>query len=169
MLAYRYCLPLFTRRFIQAQIKKHQSSASLAFTRWIYRGPVNSPHKWPVTRKMFPYDDVIMSYIISFFNHATVWKVINKVCAFQSYFALWKVTDWLDVQFQFCVRVKNNIIGDTRMSLMSLQVVYRTEGTDQVIALVSMSTAKCYLRSRGQHRLKDPNGLWRHAWAIMNL
>ena len=24
------------------------------------RGPVNSPHKWPVTRKMFPFDDVIM-------------------------------------------------------------------------------------------------------------
>ena len=28
----------------------------LAFLRW----PVNSPHKWPVTRKMFPFDDVIM-------------------------------------------------------------------------------------------------------------
>ena len=26
----------------------------------IYRGPVNSPHKWPVTRKMVPFDDVIM-------------------------------------------------------------------------------------------------------------
>ena len=25
-----------------------------------YRGPVNSPQKWPVTRKMFPFDDVIM-------------------------------------------------------------------------------------------------------------
>ena len=24
-------------------------------------GPVNSPHKEPVTRKMFPFDDVIMS------------------------------------------------------------------------------------------------------------
>ena len=26
-------------------------------------GPVNSPHKWPVTRKMFPFDDVIMSRV----------------------------------------------------------------------------------------------------------
>ena len=25
-------------------------------------GPVNSPHKWPVTRKMFPFDDVIMHW-----------------------------------------------------------------------------------------------------------
>ena len=38
----------------------HQSSASLAFVRGIHRGPANSPHKWPVTRKMFPFHDVIM-------------------------------------------------------------------------------------------------------------
>ena len=44
--------------------RKHQSSASLAFVRGIHRGPVNSPHKWPVTRKMFPFDDVIMVDVI---------------------------------------------------------------------------------------------------------
>ena len=43
-----------------ADQRKHQSSASLAFVREIHRWPVNSPHKWPVTRKMFPFDDVIM-------------------------------------------------------------------------------------------------------------
>ena len=40
--------------------RKIQSSGSLAFVRGIHRGPVNSPHKWPVTRKMFPFDDGIM-------------------------------------------------------------------------------------------------------------
>ena len=40
--------------------RKHQSSASLAFFRGIHRSPVKSSHKWPVTRKMFPFDDVIM-------------------------------------------------------------------------------------------------------------
>ena len=45
-----------------ADQSKHQSSASLAFVWGIHRGPVNSPHKWPVTRKMFPFDDVIMWY-----------------------------------------------------------------------------------------------------------
>ena len=45
--------------------RKHQSSASLAFVRGIHRGPVNSPHKCPVTRNMFPFDDVIMKYHIS--------------------------------------------------------------------------------------------------------
>ena len=43
-----------------ADQRKHQSSASLAFVRGIHRWPVNSAHKGPVTRKMFPFDDVIM-------------------------------------------------------------------------------------------------------------
>ena len=43
-----------------ADQRKHQSSALLAFVRGIHRRPVNSPHKGPVTRKMFPFHDVIM-------------------------------------------------------------------------------------------------------------
>ena len=43
-----------------ADQRQHQSSASLAFVWGIHRWPVNSPHKWPVTRKMFLFDDVIM-------------------------------------------------------------------------------------------------------------
>ena len=40
--------------------RKHQSSVSLSFGRGIHRWSVNSPHKRPVTRKMLPFDDVIM-------------------------------------------------------------------------------------------------------------
>ena len=40
--------------------RKHQSSASSAFVRGIHRSPVDSPHKGPVTRKIVPFDDVIM-------------------------------------------------------------------------------------------------------------
>ena len=43
-----------------ADQRKHQRSASLAFVRGIHRWPVNSPHKGPVTRKMLPFDDVII-------------------------------------------------------------------------------------------------------------
>ena len=39
---------------------KHQSFASLAFVRGIPRWPVVSSNKGLVTRKMFPFDDVIM-------------------------------------------------------------------------------------------------------------
>ena len=44
--------------------KNHQSSASLAFVRGNHWWTVNSLHKWPVTRKMFPFDDLIMDVII---------------------------------------------------------------------------------------------------------
>ena len=43
-----------------ADQRKHQSSASLTFVRGIHRWPVNSPHTWPATRKMFQFEDVIM-------------------------------------------------------------------------------------------------------------
>ena len=45
-----------------ADQSKHQSSASLAFVWGIHQWPMNSPHKWPVTRKIFPFDDVIMLF-----------------------------------------------------------------------------------------------------------
>ena len=51
---------VYSTVYSDADQRKHQSSASLAFVRGIHRGPVNFPHKWPVTRKMFPFDDVIM-------------------------------------------------------------------------------------------------------------
>ena len=51
---------VYSTVYSDADQGKHQSSASLALVRGIHRGPVNSPHKWPVTRKIFPFDDVIM-------------------------------------------------------------------------------------------------------------
>ena len=51
---------VYSTVYSDADERKYQSSASRAFVRGIHRRPVNSPHKWPVTRKMFPFDDVIM-------------------------------------------------------------------------------------------------------------
>ena len=51
---------VYSTVYSDADQRKHQSSESLAFVGGIHRGPVNSPHKWPVTRKMFPFHDVIM-------------------------------------------------------------------------------------------------------------
>ena len=50
------------RPIFQAQIKKNQSSASLAFVRGIHRWRADSSHKGPVTLNMFPFDDVIMFF-----------------------------------------------------------------------------------------------------------
>ena len=51
---------VYSTVYSDADQRKHQCSASLAFVRGIHWEPVNSLHKWPVTRKMFPFDYVIM-------------------------------------------------------------------------------------------------------------
>ena len=51
---------VYSTVYSDADQRKHQSSASLALVRGIRRGPVNSPHKGPVTQQMFLFDDVIM-------------------------------------------------------------------------------------------------------------
>ena len=59
---------VYSTVYSDADQRKHQSSVSLAFVWGIHRGPVNSPHKWPVTRKMFPLDDVIMKPVWIFYG-----------------------------------------------------------------------------------------------------
>ena len=53
---------VYSTVYSRAGQRKHQSSASLAFVWGIHRWPVNSPQKWPVTRKLFPFDDLIMKW-----------------------------------------------------------------------------------------------------------
>ena len=73
--------------------RKHQSSASLAFVRGIHRWPVNSPQKGPVKRKMFPFDDVVLGPLLTYYqiNHRYlrlfiktkkkhVWKMSCRKC-----------------------------------------------------------------------------------------
>ena len=64
---------VYSTVYSDADQRKHQSSASLAFVWGIHRGPVNSPHKWPVTRKMFPFDDVIMV------SEAIILRIVSNV------------------------------------------------------------------------------------------
>ena len=51
-------------RLFRRKSKKTSKLRVSGFVREIHRGPVNFPHKWPVTRKMFPFDDVIMDDIL---------------------------------------------------------------------------------------------------------
>ena len=69
-----------------ADRRKHQSSASLAFVWGFHRGTVDSPHKWPVTLKMFPFDDVIMITHIIFRLAEVVFGRLNKNILIKTYF-----------------------------------------------------------------------------------
>ena len=86
---------VYSTVYSDADQRKHQSSASLAFVWGNHRGPVISTHKWPVTRKMFPFDDIIMvsfgfyvlncfeemstyTPLISFLDSVIAWLI--KIC-----------------------------------------------------------------------------------------
>ena len=94
-----------------ANQRKHQSSASLAFVWGIHRWPVNSPHKWPVKRKMFPFDDVIMrtenwTFLEYAYKTLLNHSARNAVSGDTSYF-LWLATT------RHLVLLSHSISGDT--------------------------------------------------------
>ena len=75
---------VYSTVYSDADQRKHQSSASLAFVRGIHRGRVNSPHKWPVTREMFPFDSSSSSKFIfqqrTFKNHKIQKYKLHVTC-----------------------------------------------------------------------------------------
>ena len=70
-----------------ADQRKYQSSASLAFVRGIHRGPVNHPHKWPVTWKMFPFDDVIVIHLNDNNGIISINSILSMRCYHWAIFA----------------------------------------------------------------------------------
>ena len=95
--------------------RKHQSSASLAFVRGIHRGPANYPHKGPVTRKMFPFDDVIMK------NQMNVPGIFDRCAAFMMDSSIWR----LEIRLTLCVL---NFSEGKRESVGSMSIRCRSEG-----------------------------------------
>ena len=86
---------LFTQAFIQARIKENIK----AMRHWplcgeIHRSPVNSPHKGLATRKLFPFDDVII-----YFRDCTVESGI--LCWNDSTVQSWRQTPLLSVLYCF--------------------------------------------------------------------
>ena len=77
---------IYSTVYSVADQRKHQSPASRAFVRGVHRWSANSPQKGPVTRKMFPFDDVIMigskilrSYVTEFQVQISKWGIGTKV------------------------------------------------------------------------------------------
>ena len=68
------CLDCLLSRLFKRRSKKKQSSALLAFVRGIHRWQVNSLHKGLVTRKMFPFDYVVMEIVVFLFSFP--WAII---------------------------------------------------------------------------------------------
>ena len=80
----------------------------MAFGWRTHQSPVNSPHKGPVTRKMFPFDDVIMegvTFQVKKSRYETI--ITTKHCRNKtSYVIIMHRVDWV-------VRNKGACYGDT--------------------------------------------------------
>ena len=83
-----------------ADQRKHQSFASLASVRGIHLWPVNSPHKRPVTRKMFPFDDDIMEPKLTYCPLDPQVKVMIKLLSKYKHFLSWHVFEDVSAKCQ---------------------------------------------------------------------
>ena len=70
--------------------RKHQRSTSLAFARGIHWWPVDSPHKGPVTWKIFSFDDIIMKVL---FGIGYNFKLVDS-CDLSLHIPQWLVSVW---------------------------------------------------------------------------
>ena len=72
---------VYSTAYWRADQRKHQSSVSLAIVRGIHRWTMNSPHKCSVTRKLFPFGDVIMTsrlYRVAVNDSCARWRMPNN-------------------------------------------------------------------------------------------
>ena len=110
--------------YSDADQSKHQSCAPLAFGWGIHRGPVNSPPKWPVTRKMFPFDDVIinkqpfkfpMMTLISKMWKWTIRQLIESLIRLV-YLSLevWNIRGFGATVMVPCLKTKSNLVNTLR-------------------------------------------------------
>ena len=94
---------VYSTVYSSADQRKHQSAASLAFVWGIHRWPVNSPHKEPVTRKMFPFDDVIMWTLNSQYREKLLSRPRNT--SHKSMFVAYTLKGLIKWHYYRCLRV----------------------------------------------------------------
>ena len=101
-------LRLFDQPFIQAQIKEDiKGNRHWPFVRGIHPWPVNSPLKGPVTRKMFPFDDVFMFIAIG--SQSLPLRLLTCEITFESLFFVcyfWQIIS-MQISFLFLQPILN--------------------------------------------------------------
>ena len=115
---------------MSADQRKYQNSASLAFVRGIHQWPVNSPHKGPVTRKMFPFDDVIICDVFCEIN------VSLAVCSIVSH---WEYI----LSYLKLLAGKIGFVPFGFDSISNYPLGYCVKWTGPVIGLCSLQSSRC--------------------------
>ena len=143
--------------YIQAQIKEN-IKAPRHWPLWggIHRRPVNSPHKGPVTRKMLPFDDIIMQEIYNIFSIVSHLFIMH-LCSMYLSMAVKRshIQYRLSYKTSYCKANRQmgklNIACDfkswygnsTTVGLGYLHMFYSKGGLTFVISLLNTSTLTC--------------------------
>ena len=117
-----------------ADQRKHQSSASLAPVRGIHRRLVNSPHKWPLTRKFFfiwwrhhavNYPQQTLGYGVSFVNSK------HDLCFVFATAMLYVIHshNWLSYMETDCILIHENVIWKMGLQYQHMCPNIRWDGT----------------------------------------
>ena len=75
-------------RLFRRRSKKTSKLRVTGLCAWNSPGPVNAPHKGPVTRKMFPFDDVIMYWWLDMITFSVTCLLISSFVLMESVVAL---------------------------------------------------------------------------------
>ena len=148
---------VYSTLYSGAYQRKHQSSASLTIVWGIHRWSVNSPHKWLVTRKMCPFDDVIMHR----------WNPFEKsqYCGKRFYAFM----AWLHQRCKYCItneaRIpseKHNLWGmDQNIVIVSINRIWCIDSKNWYIFLIIMDKNDSEFM---QH--KDEHAFHGHLWPL---
>ena len=128
--------------------RKHQSSVSLAFVWGIHRWAVNSPHKWPVMRKMFSFNDVIMACRDCIHTNSV------NICSGSA----------LHVRFWSFIWI-NHKLSSIRSQQHNLVKYYLTFNFSIVKTYFKISSTKFLLFCTGANELDRTNTLFLQGWS----
>ena len=124
-----------------ADQRKHHSPAPLAFVRGIHRV---TGHKWPVTRKMFPFDNIIMS-VYGSVCMCVCWMCVC-VCMEERSAVLWDGREWCFTFDKICpdfLSHSNSLLFSllSRMREQGVQFTSRLWRCNRLSWLKAMGTA----------------------------
>ena len=128
--------------------RNHQSTASLAFVRGSHRWPVNSLHKWPVTRKIFPFDDVTI--VVREWGHG--WTTVSL-----TYWG--SIFHWLPLYIAQVFPIRLPLIWFYPEIAIHTQYVELSYSTDVV----------CTLSHNTVYWMNISNYCWSQVWKPLNL
>ena len=124
----RHCL---LNRLISRRSKKTSKLRVTRLFAKLHLWPVNPPHKWPVTRKMFPFDDIIMSPLYSTCS-CKLWSLLHNYIVTQTNHCLWPysgrvIITWTCLGHNVCTRVANCLYTHESVSLVFIKHQINTQ------------------------------------------